>query len=45
MIAESALTLLDHPEAAAGVVTPGGIMAAPLLERLVAHAGLKFRLE
>jgi short subunit dehydrogenase-like uncharacterized protein len=45
MIAESALTLLDHPEAAAGVVTPGGIMAAPLLERLVAHAGLTFRLE
>ena len=45
MIAESALTLLEHPEAAAGVTTPGGIMAAPLLKRLVANAGLTFAIE
>ncbi|MFM9851236.1 MAG: saccharopine dehydrogenase family protein [Sphingomonadaceae bacterium] len=45
MIAESALTLLEQPDAAAGVSTPGGIMAAPLLARLVAHAGLTFETE
>jgi hypothetical protein len=28
-----------------GVVTPGGIIAAPLLKRLEAHAGLRFVLE
>lgn len=45
MIAESALTLLEQPEAAAGVTTPGGIMAAPLLKRLVDNAGLTFAIE
>ncbi len=44
MIAESALTLLDL-DTPGGVVTPGGIMAAPLLKRLEAHAGLTFRIE
>jgi short subunit dehydrogenase-like uncharacterized protein len=45
MIAESALTLLELPDAAAGISTPGGIMAAALLDRLVAHAGLTFEIE
>jgi short subunit dehydrogenase-like uncharacterized protein len=44
MIAESALTLLEH-DTPGGVVTPGGIMAAPLIKRLEAHAGLTFRVE
>jgi short subunit dehydrogenase-like uncharacterized protein len=45
MIAESALTLLEQPGVLAGISTPGGIMAAPLLDRLVAHAGLTFQME
>ncbi len=44
MIAESAMTLLDT-DTAGGVVTPGAIMAAPLIDRLQAHAGLVFSLE
>lgn len=44
MIAEAALTLLEH-DGPGGVVTPGGIMAVPLLARLVAHAGLTFEIE
>jgi short subunit dehydrogenase-like uncharacterized protein len=44
MIAESALTLLEV-ETPGGVVTPGGIIAAPLLKRLVTHAGLTFAVE
>ncbi len=44
MIAESAMTLLDT-DTAGGVVTPGAIMAAPLIDRLQAHAGLVFALE
>lgn len=44
MIAESALTLLDH-KSDGGVLTPGGVMAAPLIARLEAHAGLKFAIE
>jgi short subunit dehydrogenase-like uncharacterized protein len=44
MIAESALTLLEH-DTPGGVVTPGGIMAAPLIKRLESHAGLTFRVE
>jgi short subunit dehydrogenase-like uncharacterized protein len=44
MIAESALCLLEL-DAPGGVVTPGGIMAAPLLKRLEANAGLTFALE
>lgn len=44
MIAESALTLLEL-DTPGGVVTPGGIMAAPLLKRLEQHAGLSFKLE
>ena len=44
MIAESALTLLEH-ETQGGVVTPGAIMAAPLLKQLTAHAGLNFEIE
>jgi short subunit dehydrogenase-like uncharacterized protein len=44
MIAESALTLLET-DTPGGVVTPGAIIAAPLLERLVKHAGLSFGVE
>jgi short subunit dehydrogenase-like uncharacterized protein len=44
MIAESALTLLET-DSAGGILTPGGMMAAPLLARLEAHAGLKFTVE
>jgi short subunit dehydrogenase-like uncharacterized protein len=44
MIAESALTLLEL-DTPGGVVTPGGIMAEPLLKRLEAHAGLSFKIE
>ena len=44
MIAESALTLLEN-ETPGGVVTPGAVIAAPLLERLVANAGLSFEVE
>jgi short subunit dehydrogenase-like uncharacterized protein len=44
MIAESALTLLVL-DAGGGITTPGAIMAAPLLERLTAHAGLTFTVE
>jgi short subunit dehydrogenase-like uncharacterized protein len=44
MIAESALTLLET-DSAGGILTPGGVMAAKLLARLEAHAGLKFTVE
>ncbi len=44
MIAESALTLLEL-DTPGGVVTPGAIMAEPLLKRLEAHAGLSFKIE
>ncbi len=44
MIAESARCLLEL-ETPGGVVTPGGIMAAPLLKRLEANAGLTFAVE
>ncbi len=44
MIAESALTLLELPSSG-GVFTPGGVMAAPLITRLAAHAGLNFTIE
>jgi short subunit dehydrogenase-like uncharacterized protein len=44
MIAESALTLLEL-KTDGGVTTPGAIMAAPLLKRLEAHAGLTFKVE
>jgi short subunit dehydrogenase-like uncharacterized protein len=41
MIAETALTLLET-KTDGGVTVPGAIIAAPLLKRLVAHAGLTF---
>lgn len=44
MIAESARTLLEH-DSEGGVVTPGGVMAAPLVARLQQYAGLKFLVE
>ncbi len=44
MISEAALTLLES-NAPGGLYTPGGIMAAPLIERLEKHAGLKFEIE
>ena len=44
MIAESALTLLEQ-DTQGGVVTPGGIIAEPLLKRLQQNAGLEFAVE
>ena len=44
MIAESALTLLEN-DTPGGVFTPGAIIAAPLIERLEAHAGLTFKMQ
>jgi len=44
MIAESALTLLET-DTPGGVVTPGAIIAAPLMARLVMYAGLTFGME
>jgi short subunit dehydrogenase-like uncharacterized protein len=41
MIAESALTL-NETESDGGIFTPGGLMAAALIKRLEAHAGLSF---
>ena len=41
MIAEAALTL-NETDSPGGVFTPGGLMAAPLLARLEANAGLSF---
>lgn len=40
MIAESAICLVRDVEGEGGVWTPGAIMAAPLVKRLEAHAGL-----
>jgi short subunit dehydrogenase-like uncharacterized protein len=43
MIAESAITLVrDAKETKGGLWTPAAAMAAPLLKRLEAHAGLSF---
>jgi short subunit dehydrogenase-like uncharacterized protein len=44
MISEATLTLLDL-KTPGGVFTPGGIMAAPLIDRLVKYAGLTFEIE
>jgi short subunit dehydrogenase-like uncharacterized protein len=45
MLAECALTLAqDAPEASGGSWTPASCLGAPLLERLQARAGLRFRL-
>jgi short subunit dehydrogenase-like uncharacterized protein len=44
MIAESALALLEV-KSDGGILTPGAVMAAPLLARLESHAGLKFTVE
>jgi hypothetical protein len=44
MISEAALALLET-KSAGGVFTPGGVIAAPLVERLQKYAGLKFKVE
>ncbi|HSM31079.1 MAG TPA: saccharopine dehydrogenase NADP-binding domain-containing protein [Woeseiaceae bacterium] len=45
MLAESAVCLaLDDLDAAGGVLTPASTMAAPLIERLQANAGLTFEI-
>ena len=44
MITQSALTLLEN-DTFGGVVTPGAIIAAPLIKRLVANAGLIFSIQ
>ena len=46
MLAESALCLIcDVPDAPGGICTPGAVMAAPLIGRLEANAGLTFARE
>lgn len=46
MIAECAVCLLrDTPDAAAGIWTPGAAMQHKLINRLVDHAGLNFKVE
>lgn len=46
MLAESAICLVrDVPDASGGILTPGTVMAAPLIERLKANAGLTFKRE
>lgn len=44
MVAQAALTLCETPSAG-GVYTPGGVIAAPLLERLQKYAGVTFTVE
>ncbi|AFM11945.1 Saccharopine dehydrogenase [Turneriella parva DSM 21527] len=44
MISEAALALLET-KSAGGVFTPGGLIAAPLVERLQKFAGLTFKVE
>lgn len=44
MISEAALALLET-KSVGGVFTPGGVIAAPLVERLQKYAGLKFKVE
>jgi short subunit dehydrogenase-like uncharacterized protein len=45
MIAESALCLIHDVQGEGGIWTPGAIMAAPLVKRLEAKAGLSFSVE
>jgi short subunit dehydrogenase-like uncharacterized protein len=46
MLSESALCLAQDPlETEGGFWTPASAMAEPLMERLVANAGLTFELE
>ena len=46
MIAESALCLIDDvPDTAGGIWTPGALMAAPLVKRLEANAGVTFTID
>ncbi len=44
IISEAALTLLEI-KASGGIYTPGGLMAAPLQERLQKYAGVTFHVE
>jgi len=44
MIAESAIALVRDVEGDGGIWTPGALMAAPLVKRLEANAGLTFRI-
>lgn len=46
MIAECAICLLrDAADTAAGIWTPGAAMQQRLINRLVEHAGLSFKVE
>jgi short subunit dehydrogenase-like uncharacterized protein len=45
MIAETALCLVDTPDVAGGVWTPGAALRGKLVERLQAQAGLVFAVE
>jgi short subunit dehydrogenase-like uncharacterized protein len=46
MIAESAISLVrDAPLTKGGIFTPAPALGAPLVKRLVSHAGLTFTVE
>jgi short subunit dehydrogenase-like uncharacterized protein len=45
MIAETALCLVDTPDVAGGIWTPGAALRGKLVERLQAKAGLAFAVE
>uniref|UniRef100_B0SZ70 Saccharopine dehydrogenase n=1 Tax=Caulobacter sp. (strain K31) TaxID=366602 RepID=B0SZ70_CAUSK len=45
MIAETALCLVETPDVAGGIWTPGAALRGKLVERLEAEAGLKFAVE
>jgi short subunit dehydrogenase-like uncharacterized protein len=46
MISESAICLVrDVPAGPGGIFTPGAVMAEPLIKRLIANAGLTFKVE
>jgi short subunit dehydrogenase-like uncharacterized protein len=45
MLAETAICLVNAPDVAGGVLTPGAALQGRLVERLQAHAGLTFTVE
>jgi short subunit dehydrogenase-like uncharacterized protein len=45
MLAETAICLLNAPDAPGGVWTPGAALQGRLVDRLREHAGLSFEVE
>jgi short subunit dehydrogenase-like uncharacterized protein len=45
MLAETAIALVNAPDVAGGVLTPGAALQGRLVERLQKHAGLSFEVE